>query len=217
MNNISDIQDNEDLAFFGRINASISHELKNIFAIISEAAGLLNDLTELAEKGKPIDLGIFRTCSQDIEEEIQRGFATVKEMNTFSHTADTTVASISLVATLGLMSNIAGYLSYASKVRINVPDNADPMVFTCPFRLQHLIYLALVFAFKMTGPEGEIQVSITADENNDVKISFSNLGKLNDEKFPVDKIIAIADSIHARVCVTDDFQAFDIRLPKAIA
>ncbi len=43
MNSPIEFQNNEDLVFFGKVNASISHELKNILAIISEAAGLLND------------------------------------------------------------------------------------------------------------------------------------------------------------------------------
>ena len=30
----------ESLGFFGKVNASISHELKNVMAIISETAGL---------------------------------------------------------------------------------------------------------------------------------------------------------------------------------
>ena len=43
------------LQFFGRISASISHELKNVLAIINENAGLLEDLTSMADRGKPID------------------------------------------------------------------------------------------------------------------------------------------------------------------
>ena len=107
MNKAIEIQNNQDLAFFGKINASISHELKNIFAIISETAGLLNDLTLLAEKGKKIDLNTFKTCSQDIEEEIQRGFATVKQMNIFSHSVDTSVKRVDIMEVLALMVNIS--------------------------------------------------------------------------------------------------------------
>jgi len=81
MSNTIEFQENDDLAFFGKVNASISHELKNILAIISEAAGLLQDLTEMATKGEKIELEMLNTCSQDIIEEVQRGFVTVKQMN----------------------------------------------------------------------------------------------------------------------------------------
>ncbi|MBW1849305.1 MAG: sensor histidine kinase, partial [Deltaproteobacteria bacterium] len=42
MSSLKESLSNEDLIFFGKINASISHELKNVLAIISETAGLLN-------------------------------------------------------------------------------------------------------------------------------------------------------------------------------
>jgi signal transduction histidine kinase len=217
MNNAIEIQNNEDLAFFGRISASISHELKNIFAIISETAGLLGDLTALAEKGKKIDLDMFKTCSQDIEEEIQRGFVTIKKMNTFSHSMDTPVKNVNLMDVVELMINISGFLSYASKVRVNPPQDAAPMILTCPFRLQHLIYQALVFAFKAAGPEGEIQISVFPEKDGSVRITFSNLGELRAGQFPVDEIMAIADSIAAKICVADDLLTFDILVPESIS
>ena len=43
------------LQFFSQISASISHELKNVLGIINENAGLLEDLTLMAERGVPLD------------------------------------------------------------------------------------------------------------------------------------------------------------------
>jgi light-regulated signal transduction histidine kinase (bacteriophytochrome) len=216
MNDTTEIQTNEDLAFFGRINASISHELKNIFAIISETSGLLTDLVDLAEKGNKADLKMFKNCSRDIEEEIQRGFATVKAMNRFSHSVDDTFATLSVVDVLKLVVTIAGYLSYACKIKMNIPENNDFVVSTRPFRLQHLIYQALVFAFKKTGPEGEIHLSVVTDENDGLKIVFSNLGDTADVVFPVEEIMTISQSIRCRVSLADDFQSFEIIVPNAI-
>jgi hypothetical protein len=143
MNSAIEFQNNEDLAFFGKVNASISHELKNILAIISEAA----------------------TCSQDIIEEIQRGFGTIKQMNTFSHSMDDPLKRVNLIEVLGLMINLAGFLSFAGKVRFDLPEEAAPIVLTCPWRLQNLIYQSLVYAFESVGPDGEIQVSLHPQKN----------------------------------------------------
>jgi hypothetical protein len=52
MDNTQDLLQYESLAFFGKINASISHELKNVMAIISETAGLLKDLSDMAATGR---------------------------------------------------------------------------------------------------------------------------------------------------------------------
>jgi hypothetical protein len=53
MDNVKDWFGYDSLAFFGKVNASISHELKNVMAIISETAGLLGDLSEMARGGHP--------------------------------------------------------------------------------------------------------------------------------------------------------------------
>ena len=111
MSNLIEFQNNEDLAFFGKVNASISHELKNILAIISEAAGLLNDLTEMATKGQNFELEMMKTCSQDIVEEIQRGFTTIKRMNVFSHSMDNPLKRVNLIEVLDLIIHLAVFLN----------------------------------------------------------------------------------------------------------
>jgi signal transduction histidine kinase len=216
MTSSDEIKNNSDLAFFGKVNASISHELKNILAIISEAAGLLNDLTELAGKGKKVELDMLRNCSRDIVEEIQRGFTTIKQMNKFSHSVDDPLKSIDLIEVLALMIDLAGFLSFAGKVRFDPPPQGVPIVLTCPFRIQNLLYQALVFAFESAGPEAEIQVAMQPDTSGHVRIIFSGLGSKCDRLFPSDQTRRIADSIMVAVQVTGDFRQIEIVVPEAI-
>ncbi len=216
MTSSDEIKNNSDLAFFGKVNASISHELKNILAIISEAAGLLNDLTELADKGKKVELDMLRNCSRDIVEEIQRGFTTIKQMNKFSHSVDDPLKSIDLIEVLALMIDLAGFLSFAGKVRFDPPPQGAPIVLTCPFRIQNLLYQALVFAFESAGPEAEIQVAMQPDTSGHVRIIFSGLGPINDRPFPPDQTQRIADSIAVEIRVNTDFQQIHIVVPETI-
>ena len=210
MNSVIEFQNNEDLAFFGKVNASISHELKNILAIISEAAGLLNDLTEMIARGEKVDLEMLMTCSRDIEEEIQRGFGTIKQMNTFSHSVDDTLKNVNLIEVLDLVIHLAGFLSYASKVRFDPVQDDSPMVLTCPFRLQNLVYQTIVFAFKSVGSDGEIQVAVHRETNDKARISFSNLGTKGDLPFPSEETKNIATSIGAEIRMADDGRTIDI-------
>ena len=210
MDSTVDFKNNDDLAFFGKVNASISHELKNILAIISEAAGLLQDLTEMAAKGQKIELDMLNTCSQDIIEEIQRGFTTIKQMNTFSHSVDAPLKSVNLIEVLDLMINLVGFLSFAGKVRFDPPQDGATMVLTCPFRLQNLVYQTLVFAFKSVGADGEIQVTLDREPNGSARIAFSGLGTKGDLSFPSQETKNIATSIGAEIRMTDDSQAIDI-------
>ncbi|MGB5749433.1 MAG: hypothetical protein WBM69_20810 [Desulfobacterales bacterium] len=205
-----DFKNNDDLAFFGKVNASISHELKNILAIISEAAGLLQDLTEMAAKGQKIELEMLNTCSQDIIEEIQRGFTTIKQMNTFSHSVDVPLKSVNLIEVINLVINLAGFLSFASKIRFDPPQDEAAVVLTCPFRLQNLVYQTLVFAFKSVGADGEIQVTLDREPNGSARIVFSGLGTKGDLSFPSPETKNIAKSIGVEIRMADDSQAIDI-------
>ena len=216
MNSAIEFQNNEDLAFFGKVNASISHELKNILAIISEAAGLLNDLTKMARKDGNFELDMIQTCSQDIVEEVQRGFATIKQMNAFSHSVDDPLKRMNLIEVLDLMIHVAGFLSFASKVRFDHPQEAAPIVLTCPWRLQNLIYQALVYAFESVGPDGEIQVSLHPQKDGSARITFSGLGTKSARTFPVDQTRQIAASINAEIGMTDDSHGLDILVPQYI-
>lgn len=210
MNSANDFRNNTDLAFFGKVNASISHELKNIMAIISETAGLLNDLTEMLTKGENVDLDMLLTCSRDIEEEIKRGFGTIKQMNTFSHSVDDPLKSVNLVEVLNLVINLSGFLSFASRIRFDPPQDASAVIWTCPFRLQNLVYQTLVFAFKSVGADGEVQVAVHWETNGNARIVFSGLGTKGDLPFPTEETKNIAKSIGAEIRMADDSQAIDI-------
>jgi signal transduction histidine kinase len=210
MSSTIDFKNNDDLAFFGKVNASISHELKNILAIISEAAGLLQDLTGMVARGQKIELEMLNTCSQDIVEEIQRGFTTIRQMNTFSHSVDVPLKSVNLIEVLDLMINLAGFLSFASKVRFDRPQQEASTVSTCPFRLQNLVYHTLVFAFKSVGVDGEILVAVYRETNGSARIAFSGLGTWGGQSFPSEETKNIAKSIGAEIRMADDSHTIDI-------
>ena len=210
MNNTIDFGNSDDLVFFGKVNASISHELKNNMAIISEAAGLLQDLTEMAVKGQMIELEMLKTCSQDIIEEIQRGFAIIKRMNAFSHSVDDPVKKVNLLDVIDLMVALSKFLSFASKIRFDpIPEDAS-VVLTCPFRLQNLIYHALVFAFESAGPDGQIVIGLKPQPNGSVHITFSGLDSNNSRSFASGKIKIIAASIGIDIQDAGNLDGFEL-------
>ena len=214
MNNTTDFGNNDDLAFFGKVNASISHELKNSMAIISEAAGLLQDLTEMAAKGQKIELEMLKTCSEDIIEEIQRGFAIIKQMNAFSHSADEPVKKVNPLDVIGLVVALSKFLSFASKIRFDPSPEDASVVLTCPFRFQNLLYQALVFAFESAGPDGQIVIGSQAQPNGSVHITFSGLGPNTIRSFASDKTKTIAASIGIDIREAANLDSFELVVPE---
>jgi C4-dicarboxylate-specific signal transduction histidine kinase len=216
MNSPEQFTESEDLAFMGKVNASISHELKNIMAIISETSGLMNDIIEMAEKGKKIELETIKDCCKDIEEEIGRGFMTIKQMNRFAHSVDEPVKNVELDETLDLMINLAGFLSFACPVRFAANTERGLQVQTSAFRLQNLIHQALVFAFNSAGTRKEIIIGVHSAENDGIRIVFSGFETLNAEIFPTEKSKKTAAAIGAKINVSANAHEFNILISRQV-
>jgi hypothetical protein len=194
MDNAKDWFGYDNLAFFGKVSASISHELKNVMAIISETAGLLGDLSDMASTGKPIAPDMLKSCTDSIVDEIQRGFSTIRQMNRFAHSVDIPAESVNLMDMLDLTINLSEYLSFSGKTDLIPCEDFTPIALTCPFLLQAVIYETLVYTFKHTGPGAESDFHSTDGRfslaNHFLRIQFHAF-----HVFPDDKTKAMAASI----------------------
>jgi hypothetical protein len=206
----------DSLAFFGRVNASISHELKNVMAIISETAGLLNDLSEMARKGTAIEPDMLTSSTDSIIEEIQRGFMTIRQMNRFSHSIDNPAGAIDLQEMLDLIRHLAGYLAYAGKINLNLGDGDAPIVQTRPFILQALVYQAVVQAFQETGPGAALDISIQPRGDSTWGILFEGFNAKAFDAFHDERIKRMATSIGLSIRWDTATDRLEIDIPVAV-
>lgn len=215
MNDSSQLMNAENLLFFGKVNASISHELKNILAIISETSGFLRDLTDLAKQGKELKIDLLESCCESINEDVQRGFSTIKTMNQFAHSVDYPIKEIDLVELLRLIVHLTGFLSYAGKVYIeNDDDGNNHDVLTSPFLLQNLIYQSLIFIFNQTGSNNKIKIQMITGEEGTCLI-FNSTEKLNTNLFETPEIKKAAQALGIAVTEKVPGQEFKMLIPYA--
>ncbi|MEE4364184.1 MAG: hypothetical protein V2J08_09640 [Desulfotignum sp.] len=197
-----DLVNKQGLQFFGSVNASISHELKNIFAIISETAGFLNDLTQLSKQGKKFELSVLENCSSSIAEEIERGFDTIRQMNQFAHSVDDPVTETSIADTLTLAVKLTGFLSYAKKTQTET-SAADITVFTSPFLLQNLIYRTLCAIYKAMDTKDTLNIFFHENDPDTVSLTFSWGSPLALADFPDRHTSDVADALGAVISISD--------------
>ena len=216
MDNATDWFGYDSLAFFGKVNASISHELKNVMAIISETAGLLGDLSEMAQGGKPIDPDMLASSTDSIIEEIQRGFTTIRQMNRFAHSVDTPILSVDLMDILDLVRNLSEYLSFAGKTNLNTGEGAAPMALTCPFILQAIIYQAVVQTFQHAGPGAQLDISVQSKNESTWRILFDGFILKDGEVFPDDRTTRMAASIGVLISYDRGSDRLAIDVPVSI-
>ena len=144
----------EGLQFFGRISASVSHEIKNVFAVINEAAGLIQDFTLMAERGMPLDPERLKSVAGTIQGQIRRGDTIVKNMNQFAHSIDEEVRDTDLVEMLNLAVALTMRMADMKQIGLTRGDCEPVSMAVNPFDLLRLLHSSMVAAFgSMTSGE----------------------------------------------------------------
>lgn len=185
MNNISpknDILREQGLAFYGKITASLSHELNNVIAIINEHNGLLGDLLLGANKGIPIDDKKLQRISKKVSFQLERSKELIKKLNKFAHSSDNAVAEIDISEILQAIIDLTRRLADLKGLNLEFKAPAQPIyLVNNPFNLQHAVFIC----FEMFMADADINRSIivSAEKIEDIiKISISG-SALSDNDF----------------------------------
>ena len=188
----------QGLSFFGRMNRVISHEFKNIFAIISESLGLLDELMEMSQSGAKLPPGKLKSISESVLEEIGRANAVARNMNAFAHSVDEIACDVEVAQLIELMVNLARLSSLSKNIEIKFEKNSSYPVYTIPFFLEHLIYNVLSFSLAHAGSDKTIEISLEPKDKS-ARIIFSGIEKNLSEPFPSEQIKSVAEALSAEI------------------
>ena len=80
--------ENPEAAFIAKIAASVTHEVRNVLAIVKESAGLIEDMVRSAGKRGPLkEDKVLRAVSR-IDAQVGRGAELLTSLNRFAHSLD---------------------------------------------------------------------------------------------------------------------------------
>ena len=164
----------DGLQFFGNNNRLISHELKNVLAIISETLGLIEELIELNETGMKLDPGKLKSLSNSIIEEVSRANSIIRNMNAFAHSVDEFIGEVDLNQSIDLIIRLSQLDSSRKNTEILFNTNEKRILYTSPFFLGALISHAIDFAVLCAGSNRKIEIS-TSQDMHGLRIVFSGL------------------------------------------
>lgn len=88
------IHENE-VVFFGKITAGITHEMQNVLAIINESSGLMEDLMAMTADTSPCDERYQKALAK-IKVQVKRGVGLMTTLNHFAHSPDHPVKQLDL-------------------------------------------------------------------------------------------------------------------------
>jgi C4-dicarboxylate-specific signal transduction histidine kinase len=175
------------LQFFGKMSASISHELKNVLAIINENAGLLEDFCLMADRGIAFNPERLKKMSATVKNQISRADVILKCMNRFAHSVDATFTTVALNEVLELLLALTG--RFAAARGVTVKSNLPPLpvrVHTSPYFLMNLGWRCLDFAMDAGGAQKVVELAVE-DAADGARIKFRQLTGLTKamlESFP---------------------------------
>ena len=166
------------LQFFGQMTGSISHEIKNVLAIINENAGLLEDFAFMLDRGATIEPQRMKNISQAVMKQVRRADTIVKNMNRLAHSVDESIKIIDLNDILELLVALSDRFASTRGVAVQSKRNQEPLTLrTAPFFLINLLWLCLDFAMGATG-EAKIVELVPRKTVAGIQVFFKGLEDL---------------------------------------
>jgi C4-dicarboxylate-specific signal transduction histidine kinase len=167
------------LQFFGRMSASVTHEIKNALAIINENAGLLEDIVLMAEKSPDVSPERLQRLALTVGAQVGRADAVVKMMNHFSHSIDQFVEPVDLTRMAADVCDLFDRLLQMRGVTLEtIAPSAPVVVAASRFYLQNLLWCCLDWA---TGVRSEKRtISLVPEKtDNGVRVRLTGLADLD--------------------------------------
>lgn len=207
------------LAFFGRVSASISHEIKNTLAIINENAGLLEDLALLAQQGVPLSSERLQRLSNAIRKQVGRSDQIVKKMNRFAHSTDQAVQPVDLYQTLVFMTELCDRLTAMHQVTVTVAPPGKPVIVTTGlFHLEHLIWGCIDFMAGEAKAGDTVELSLQPTASG-AELRLAGLGALKSptpDIFPADTAAVLQEVLQVTLDLDAEKGEIRIQIPQSI-
>jgi C4-dicarboxylate-specific signal transduction histidine kinase len=124
-----------EMAFLGKIAASMTHEIKNTFAIILESSGLLSDIITLSQEGSFPQKEKFQRVLGNINQQVNRGVDITTRLNQFAHSMDEPRTPVQVPGLLVQIVILMRRLAKRRGIELKAVSEGDLSIISDPFRL----------------------------------------------------------------------------------
>lgn len=147
---------------FGKVTASVSHEIKNVLAIINENAGLLDDIVLMGGPDQGVPPERVQAATKLIAKQVNRANIIIKNINRFAHSGDTPTSQEQLAEILNLMVALTDRQAAMKTISTTVTCQ-DGLTFIAPMLVfESFLYLALRHFIDCSPHNGAITISASS-------------------------------------------------------
>ncbi len=167
----------KEIVFFGKITAGITHEIKNVLAIIQESSGLMEDIIDVTENGAFPHKDKFIKSLNRIRGQIQRGIDITSRLNRFAHSSDHCPASLDLNEITEQMVLLASRFARLKNVVLESSPSDPPLIIKSdPVSLEMALFESIEILLNVIGSTGKITLSPRKIQNKCVLgIGYENI------------------------------------------
>jgi C4-dicarboxylate-specific signal transduction histidine kinase len=142
----------KEIAMIGRISAAMTHEMRNVLAIIKESSGLMQDILAISEESAFPHRDKFANALGKIEKHVRRGDEIVTQFNAFAHSMDEPQDRVEVTELIDQVAILMQRLARSKQVTLSAETHDQaPSVYTNPIRLM----LALAACVEHLVAQGE--------------------------------------------------------------
>ncbi|MEJ5299386.1 MAG: hypothetical protein WHS38_00170 [Thermodesulforhabdaceae bacterium] len=160
----------QEAYFMGRIAAAITHELKNILAVISETIGLLEDLANMPLQDVPPDkyLGKIKKSLTTVNAQVAKGINLADDYNRFAHILDNPTKRINLCDSIQHLIRLCSHIIHLKQIKVEqqIPEGKQNIhLTTSPFYLYMVVFEILDVLMSQLSPGSSITIKTNKNGN----------------------------------------------------
>lgn len=168
--------DNRQVAFFGRMTASITHEMKNVLAIIREASGLMQDILAFSKDDVCPHEDRLKDALRTIDEQVKRGVELSSRLNRFAHDSEDLTKPVDLNDIVAHLVALSTRFAWLKKIDLGfAPSETAIAVRTCRISFQMALFAGIECCFAATPSGGRIDIQVETG-NGEKRITISCQG-----------------------------------------
>ena len=157
----------KEVLFFGKITAGITHEIKNVLAIIQESTGLMEDILAITPDETFPRKDKFDTSLKRILAQIDRGVDITTRLNKFAHSPDRSPVDVDLNEVSQQLVLLASRFARLKNVVLEAdPHDAPMIIHTHPVALEMALFESIEILLSAIRSAGKIRLSPRKEQDN---------------------------------------------------
>lgn len=150
--------------FFSRMNAHISHDLKNALATSTETAGLMKDFIGMYQESDAVNYEKLISLCDRIIAQSKRGGELCTRFNTFSHCGDELEGDVDLDNLVDLMVSLTPSMPFPRTVNLTKPADGLGSRSTSAPAVLYFQYSIFRSVFEATNPATPIDFTVGVED-----------------------------------------------------